>query len=115
MKDYLDNINELPKRLCANCFDGANLCLFCEGKYVEYKKTPHYIWDSLPENCKFNGWIFLKREEVKQKIRRKKEKILSLNLKLDDVDGIKRKRILKEIEKYKKEIDEYRQYGSENW
>lgn len=115
MKDYCEEINNIPKRLCGNCFQNISLCLFCENKIEEYKKNPFCIWNDLPEECKFKGWIFLKREEVKQKIRRKKEKILSLNIKLEASDGIKRKRILKDIEKYQKEIDFYRKYGSDNW
>lgn len=115
MKDYFENINEIPKRLCGTCFSNSNLCLFCQNKIEEYKNNPYYIWDKLPENCKFSGWVFLKREEIKQKIRRKKEKILSLRIKLKDSDGFKEKRILKDIEKYQKEVDAYKAFGSEMW
>lgn len=115
MKDYCENVNEIPKHLCGSCFGKISLCLFCQNKIEEYKKNPFYIWDKLPDECNFKGWIFIKQEEIKQKIRRKKEKILSLKVKLEGSDGIKRKRILKDLEKYQKEIDAYKQYGSENW
>ena len=115
MKNYFEDIKNIPKHLCGNCYRGTKLCLFCADKLEEYEKNPFCLWEKLPEDCRFRGWVFYKQEEVKQKIRRKKEKILSLKVKLEGSDGIKRKRILKDIEKYQKEIDIYKQYGSENW
>lgn len=108
-------INDVPKNLYGTCFRENNLCLICQGKTDEYRKNPVSVWDKIPEECKLSGWIFLQQEEVKQKIRRKKEKILSLRTKLDGTDGIKRKRILKDIEKYQKEVNVYKDFGSEMW
>lgn len=115
MRDYCDDIKDIPSHLCGECFRDNSLCLYCAGRVEEYKQKPFFIWDNLPEGCRFSGWIFLKREDVKQKIRKKKEKILSLRVKLKDSEGMKAKRILREIEKYEKEVKAYKEYGSDCW
>ncbi|MBR1754511.1 hypothetical protein IJ732_06705 [bacterium] len=115
MKDYCDDIKEIPTHLCGKCYRGKNICFLCEDKIREYLENPFYIWDELPVDCNFSGWIFLLREKIKQKIRRKKEKILSLRLKLLCAEGMKQKRLQKEIEKYQREIDFYNPQGAQKW
>lgn len=115
MKEDLINFEEIPQRLCNNCFKNSKLCLICQKNHEEYKKNLFSIWEELPENCNFSGYVFLKREYVKHIVRLKKEKILSLNEKIRNTDGIKQKRISKDIEKAQKYINNYEKYGSKNW
>jgi hypothetical protein len=115
MKETITDINIFPKNLFGKCFKNHKLCLICQNKVEEYLVEPVNLWDTLPNECQMAGWFFLEREKIKQKIRKKKEKVLSLQIKLNNSSGIKAKRILKDIEKYKKEINTYKEQGSDSW
>jgi len=115
MKNFDIDFREIPKRLYGKCYKDSNLCLICKEKFEQYKKNPFGLWDILPQNCKLEGWFFIKREIIKQKIRKKKEKILSLETKLQNSEGIKQKRIEKEITRHKKEIEIYSDFDSVKW
>ena len=69
-----------------------------------------------PECCAFAGWLFLKREEEKQRIRKAKEELIDLAVLKTK---IKNKETLERIEsvekKLNKTIDLYKKYGAEDW
>lgn len=103
MEDLNQNfINEIPKRLCDSC-DKCG------------EKLPTSPWDKMPEGCKLEGWLFIKREEIKQKIRKQKEQLLTLQINLKTANVQKANEINKRIIKIKKTIEEYSQYGSADW
>lgn len=99
MKDFKEEIQEFI-RLCNNCDR-------CKG---EKPKTP---WDKMPEGCGFEGWLFLKREEIKQQIRKQKEELLILEINLKNEPNSQE--IKNRIENIKKEIKKYENKGSWDW
>ena len=101
---------------CCKYLQNDNLC----GNYEERPKLCRHFpggpWDVVPPGCGFEGWLFWKREEHKQKIRRSKEELLELQLLKTKNNNPE---ILKKIEsveqKIQRSIDMYKQYGSTNW
>lgn len=102
MKNLFEEDDSVSKRLCKNC-----------GKCLRH--FPESCWDELPPGCGFEGWAFQKREEIKQKVRKQKEELLSLELLLKDSDEKQSKIILGYIEEIEKNIKIYTKYGSKNW
>lgn len=93
-----------------------NLC----GRYEERKTLcrhfPASPWAIVPPGCGFEGWLFLKREEIKQKIRKVKEELIELELlktKIKDEETLAKIKSVEE--KMYKSIDTYKKYGSEDW
>ena len=76
---------------------------------------PLSIWDKMPEGCGFEGWLFQKKEEIKQKIRKQKELLLSLEVMVKTVTPEQAEKLSESIKKIKKTIESYAKYGSENW
>ena len=102
MEDLFDDeIKEALKHFCKNCSK-------CEGKFLTS------IWDKMPDGCGLEGWLFQKREIEKQKIRRKKEALLDLEVLLKKYPEEEEK-IKNAINETKKIIQLYSKYGSENW
>lgn len=113
-----DGVSETENLTFYTCkyLQDNNLC----GKYEERKTLckhfPSTPWAIVPPCCGFEGWLFLKREEIKQKIRKSKEDLLELKVlrnKVTDEDTLKKidaveHKILSNIELYKNR-------GSENW
>lgn len=66
--------NELPKRLCLNCGK-------CGGK------LPDSAFFEVPEGCGYEGYLFLKKEEHKQKVRKLKEDLIYLDVKIENAKG----------------------------
>lgn len=90
---------EMPKRLCFHCGK-------CGGK------LPENAFSDLPENCGYEGWIFLKKEEHKQKIRKLNEEIILLNVKIENAkSNTKKKKFLHAKNKLLEKIDELKNYG----
>lgn len=96
----------LENNLCSNYENRPDLCRHC----------PSTPWSIVPPGCGFEGWLFWKREEEKQKIRRSKEELLELKLLktrtkspevLQKIEAVENK-ILRNIQLLKK-------YGAENW
>ncbi len=93
-----------------------NLCTRYNDRLTLCKHFPASPWAIVPPGCGYEGWLFLKREEAKQKIRKVKEDLLELELlksknnppdvmlKIEAVE----KKMLHSIEIYKK-------HGAENW
>lgn len=93
-----------------------NMCGQYENRKTLCKHFPSTPWAIVPPGCGYEGWLFLKREEIKQKIRKSKEDLLELQVlkqkvteaeTLDKIAAVEKK-ILTNIEAYKNR-------GSENW
>jgi hypothetical protein len=102
MEDFIDELNSVLPRLCKKCSE-------CGGKF------PASAWDKMPAGCTLEGWLFKKREEIKQKIRKQKELLLTLELNLKTSSQSEKEKITEEINSIKKLIEEFSAYGSENW
>ena len=91
--------NELPKRLCLHCEKcGGNL--------------PETTFSDIPEGCGFEGYIFLKQEEHKQKVRKLKEDLVYLDVKILNAKGNAKKiKYQKGKEKVLAQLKELEQYG----
>ena len=92
--------------MCSIYEERPTLCIHC----------PSSGWGVVPPGCGFEGWLFLKREEDKQKVRKAKEEYIELQL-------LKRKtsdeKILNKINSVEKKIQHtieiFKQYGSQDW
>ena len=91
--------NELPKRLCFNCGK-------CSGN------KPKNAFSAMPDGCGYEGFLFLKKEEHKQKIRRLNEEIILLNVKiLNAKSNTKKKKFTHAKEKILNQIEELKNFG----
>jgi len=92
--------------LCSKYLDRPTLC-------IHFPSTP---WAIVPPGCGFEGWLFWKREEIKQNIRREKEELIELQLLKNKT---KDEKILQKIElvmqKIERNIKMYDKYGSNDW
>ena len=100
---------------CRHIMDN-NLC----GIYLSRKKLcdnfPVSPWAVAPPGCGFEGWLFQKREEVKQKVRKLKESLLDFDLMLKEGKNPEQTEKIKEaIEKTQNIIDHYSKYGASDW
>lgn len=92
--------------LCSNYENRPRLCRYC----------PSTPWSIVPPGCGFEGWLFWKREEVKQKIRKAKEELIELKLlKKKSINDDMLKKITTVEQKLQKNIDAYAKYGSYMW
>lgn len=90
---------ELPKRLCLNCGK-------CGGS------LPLSAFSPIPDGCGYYGYMFLKQEEHKQKVRKLDEDIVLLNVKISNAKGeAKRKKYQKGLEKVKEKLKELEKFG----
>ena len=93
-----------------------NLCT----RYLERKTLcdhfPASPWAIVPPGCGFEGWLFMKREEKKQQIRKTKEDLLELQLlknKTTDPETISK---IEAVEnKMHKTIEKFEKYGAKDW
>lgn len=100
---------------CRHIMDN-NLCGIYQNRKKLCDNFPVSPWAVAPPGCGFEGWLFLKREERKQRIRKLKENLLDFDLMLKDpINEKDRGKILEAIEKTKDIIDYYSRYGSEDW
>ena len=68
----------------------------------------------IPDNCEYYGILFLKLEEIKQKVRKYKEEIIYYEALI--ASGTKEEKIyLKIIDSLNKFIEKYIPYGANNW
>ncbi len=100
---------------CKHLLDN-NLC----GIYNERKdlcnRFPSSIWAIIPAGCGFEGFLFQKREELKQSIRKQKENLLTLDLLFEESENEEQKEKIEQLkEKIEKTIESYAKYGSKNW
>ena len=97
-KCYFDKI---PKEVCKDC----KIC-------QTFPQTP---WDKLPEGCKLEGWFFMIKEDIKQKVRKLKEELILLEVESKALIREGFKENSKQIDKLKSEIEIYSQFGSQDW
>jgi len=106
--EELDFFELPPQRLCKKC--GA-----CHGA-VKKGNFPQSPWDKVPSGCGYEGWLFQKQEEIKQKVRKQKEDILSLQTLFAQARTPEESEKLSQvIENIKNSIKMYEQFGSEDW
>ena len=68
----------------------------------------------IPENCEYYGVLFLKLEEIKQKVRKYKEEIIYYEALI--ASGTKDEKVyLKIINSLNKFIEKYIPYGANDW
>lgn len=101
--------NKGSTTICKCKFLQGNLCAN-PNKPKECQDFPSSPFAFLPEDCGYEGEIFIKLENVKQKIRNLKEEIIYYNAILESDKSVKRI-----IERHQAFIDKYKMYGSENW
>lgn len=93
-----------------------NLCGRYESRKTLCKHFPSSPWAIVPPNCGFEGWLFERREEIKQKIRKTKEDLIELQLLKKKVTQQKDlDRIALVEHKMLSNIEHYKKYGSEDW
>ena len=80
---------------------------------VNYPFSPFV---NLPEGCGYYGAIFMKREKVQQKIRKLKEEIIHYKALIDTIHNKnERNQYQKIIDSHQKQVDKYKEHGSQNW
>lgn len=93
-----------------------NKCSIYEERPALCRHCPSTPWAVVPPGCGFEAWLFLKREEAKQKVRKSKEDLLELKLlrtKMKNPEDLRK--IDTVINKIYGIIESYKKYGSENW
>lgn len=93
-----------------------NLCSIYEERPTLCKQCPSSGWVITPPGCGFESWLFIKREEDMQRVRRAKEELLDLRVMKNST---KDENIIRKIETVEKKIDKtinmYSKYGSYKW
>ena len=80
------------------------------------EKYPSSPFVELPDGCDYSGEIFMKRERVQQKIRKLKEEIIHYNALIETIqDKREQNQYQKIISSHQKQIDRYKEYGSQDW
>lgn len=107
--------NEVTFYKCKYIQDN-NLC----GRYKDRPEVcdrfPSTAWAVVPPGCGFEGWLFKKREEIKQKIRKQKEAMLEFEAELKTNQNPQMRKKLEEgIEKIKSTVEMFHKYGSKDW
>lgn len=96
----------LDNNMCSIYEERPTLCIHC----------PSSGWVVVPPGCGFEAWLFLQREEDKQKVRRAKEEYLELQLlKRKTKDAAILEKITSVEKKIQHTIDIFKAYGSDNW
>lgn len=107
--------NEVTFYCCKYLLDN-NMCSNYENRPTLCRHFPSTPWAIVPPNCGFEGWLFWKREEDKEKVRRAKEELLELKLlKTKTLNPETFKKIEAVEAKINKTIEHYKKYGSEFW
>lgn len=96
--------------------DDNNLCTRYEDRLLLCKHFPASPWDIVPPGCGYEGWLFMKREEAKQKIRKIKEELLELQLLKKKTNSPEIQLKIASVEKKMlSNIELFKKHGSENW
>lgn len=109
------NEKEMTFYCCKHLLDN-NLCSNYENRPALCRHCPSNPWVIVPPGCGFEGWLFMKREEDKQKVRKAKEELLELKLlrsRTTSEDAIAKIDLV--AQKIQRNIDMYKKYGSQNW
>lgn len=92
------------------------MCSIYEERPALCRHCPSSPWVVVPPGCGFEAWLFMKREEDKQKVRKAKEDFLELQIlktKTSDPDNLKKIEVVEN--KIRHTIEIYKKYGSELW
>ncbi len=109
------NENNITFYKCKYLFDD-NTCSRYEDRLLLCKHFPASPWAIVPPGCGYEGWLFLKREEEKQRIRKVKEELLELQLLKNKTTSTEMLLKIAAVEaKMHVTIDMYRKHGSDNW
>ncbi len=93
-----------------------NKCSNYENRPLLCRHCPSTPWSVVPPGCGFEGWLFWKREEAKERVRKAKEELIELKLlKTRPLHSDILEKINAVEAKLNKTIDLYKKYGSENW
>lgn len=123
---FNEDINSRPQRLCKKCgkccriyncnhLGEDNLCLVYEDRPENCHNFPCSPWEEIPEGCGFEGWLFQKREEIKQQVRKHKETLLLFEVMLKTANPEQVEKLTEDIEKIGQIIEIYAKYGSKDW
>lgn len=108
-------LEELTFYKCKHILDD-NKCAIYQNRLEVCERFPSSPWAVIPPGCGFEGYLFQKREEIKQKIRKQKEAVIELEVQLKRVkDPEMIKRIEESIAKTKSIIESFAQYGANDW
>lgn len=109
------DLNKTSFYYCKYLLDN-NLCSIYEERPELCRHCPCTPWAIVPPGCGFEGWLFLEREKVKEKIRKAKEELLELKLlKTRNTDENILKKISSVEHKIHSTIELYKKYGSYDW
>ena len=93
-----------------------NKCGCYEDRKTLCKHFPSSPWAIVPPGCGFSGWLFLKREQDKERVRKAKEELLDLQVLRTKVVNKETLEKLTLVEKkLHKTIELYKKYGSQDW
>ena len=100
---------------CRHIMDN-NLCGIYQNRKRLCDRFPSSPWAVTPPGCGFEGWLFMQREERKQKVRKLKESLLDFDLMLKHSQPPEKvEKINEAIRKTQDIIDFYAKYGSADW
>lgn len=101
---------------CCKYLQDDNMCGRYEDRMTLCKHFPSSPWAIIPPGCGFAGWLFMKREEAKERVRKAKEELLDLKVlrtKLRNKETLDKLDLIEK--KLNKTIDLYKKYGSYDW
>ena len=104
------------KTFCKHC--DINCCYLINNDFCSKNKISENVSGEpqifIPEDCEHYGVIFLKIEEIKQKIRKYKEEIVYYEAMI--ASGCKEEKVYKKIiDSLNRFIEKYAPYGSYDW
>ena len=127
---YRDGIQTLTKdfeSMLVPIYDNENIT-FCKCKYLEEnlctnsnkpaecREFPSSSFAFLPEECGYIGYIFLKSEQIKSRIRKMKEEIIHYEMILKkEKNKFENNNLKKIIQSHKAKIEKYKAFGSDDW
>lgn len=110
-----EKIEEITFYKCKHILNN-NLCGIYKERPLVCERFPTSPWAVIPPGCGFEGYLFKKREEIKQKIRKQKEALLDLEVILKTLkDPEKIEKVKDAIEKTKELIKNFDKYGASDW
>ena len=95
----------LKNNLCTNPNKPEECCVYPSSPFVK-----------LPQDCGYEGKIFIEHEKITQKIRKLKEEILHYQVLAETTSSkFEKNQLLKIINSHQKWVDKYAQFGSADW